>query len=432
MHGLEADVDASFELVLEAIVDIPDFHDIVPCLRRRSTATGAKIPGVEWSTVVLGEHHPFIVVSGEKYVQIESGHLRVLLRVVQHFVGVLPVERSGQHPSGGRPYLIETLGVRVAGGRWVVTAFDDLHREKNERVHGGIFVGCLKYEPRVLVGLLPNLWSQSSPIVPESVWEALANELSGDIAFDHLRHLTLYHSPNAVSEGFRLSAKWVAAKAEEVGLQDVETLSLNKPTRGWTIRSGEARILSPFELNLGDVRETPLRVAVNSHSTEVTAALVDVGEGMKDSDYEGQEVKDKVVFASGEPGTVHRMAVWERGAAGVISYGSRRRAYPDQMPWRRISEQAPETKSPSTFAWILTEREGERLREKLDRADEPIEVKVNIRCRIRRVDQRNRRRLDSRDRPEPTSSCLGRAPPGRKTFGQRQSFGLRQSSRDRP
>ncbi len=177
---------------------------------------------------------------------------------------------------------------------------------------------------------------------------------------------------------FRLSAKWVAATAEEVGLQDVETLSLNKPTRGWTIRSGEARILSPFELNLGDVRETPLRVAVNSHSTEVTAALVDVGEGMKDSDYEGQEVKDKVVFASGEPGTVHRMAVWERGAAGVISYGSRRRAYPDQMPWRGISEQAPETKSPSTFAWILTEREGERLREKLDRADEPIEVKVNI------------------------------------------------------
>ncbi len=236
---------------------------------------------------------------------------------------------------------------------------------------------CLAY-----LSAPPDLWSQSSPIVPESVWEALANELSGDIAFDHLRHLTLYHSPNAASEGFRLSAEWVAAKAEEIGLQDVETLSLNKPTRGWTIRGGEARIVSPFELKLGDVRETPLRVAVNSHATDVTAPLVDVGEGTKESDYEGKDegkdVLGKVVFASGEPGTVHRLSVWEHGAVGVISYGSRRRAYPDQMPWRRISERASETESPSTFAWILTEREGERLREKLERADEPIEVKVSI------------------------------------------------------
>ena len=232
---------------------------------------------------------------------------------------------------------------------------------------------CLAYSSG-----LPNLWSQSSPVVPESVWEALSNELSGDIAFDHLRYLTLYHSPNAGSEGFRLSAEWVAAKAEEIGLQDVETLSLNKPTRGWTIRSGEARIVSPFELKLGDVRETPLRVAVNSHAADVTAPLVDVGEGTKESDYEGKDVKGKIVFAAGEPGTVHRMAVWEHGAVGVIAYGSRRRAYPDQMPWRRISERARETESPSTFAWILTEREGERLRERLGQTDEPIEVKVSI------------------------------------------------------
>ena len=33
---------------------------------------------------------------------------------------------------------------------------------------------------------LPQLWSQSSPVVPENVWKALANELSGDIAFDGL------------------------------------------------------------------------------------------------------------------------------------------------------------------------------------------------------------------------------------------------------
>lgn len=45
------------------IVDITDFHDVVPCFRGCSAATGAKIPGVERSAVVLGEHHPFIVVA---------------------------------------------------------------------------------------------------------------------------------------------------------------------------------------------------------------------------------------------------------------------------------------------------------------------------------------------------------------------------------
>ena len=38
---------------------------------------------------------------------------------------------------------------------------------------------------------------------------------------------------------------------------------------------------------------------------------LDVGEGTSDSDYEGKEVKGKVVLASGSPSEVHRLAVWD-------------------------------------------------------------------------------------------------------------------------
>jgi len=227
--------------------------------------------------------------------------------------------------------------------------------------------------------LASNLWGQKSPIIPEKVWQALANEISGDIALEDVRHLTQYHSPNAASEGFRRSAEWIAGRAREVGLQDVKMLSSKEPTRGWTLRAGEAWIVEPFELKLGDVRETPLRVADNSHSVDVTAELVDVGKGDDEADYENLAVEGKIVLASGDPYDVHDLAVWERGAVGVISIGSRRSSLPDQLPWHRISEKNDDGK-PGSFAWVLTPREGARLRGALVKAKDKSET---VRARVK-------------------------------------------------
>ncbi len=215
--------------------------------------------------------------------------------------------------------------------------------------------------------LTANLLGQKSPVVPEDVWQALANEISGDIALEDVRHLTRYHSPNAASEGFRQSAEWIAGRAREVGLEDVKMLSSKAPTRGWTIHGGAAWIVEPFELKLGDVRETPLRVADNSHSVDVTAELVDVGEGDDETDYENLSVEGKIVLASGDPDDVHDLAVWEHGAVGVISVGGRRSTLPDQLPWQRISEKNDDDEL-SSFAWILTPREGASLRRALETA----------------------------------------------------------------
>ena len=66
--------------------------------------------------------------------------------------------------------------------------------------------------------------AQESPFVSKEVFEILNGELSGDIAYDHLRHLTLYHSPEGGSRGFRDKMRWIAAKAKEVGLEDVRII----------------------------------------------------------------------------------------------------------------------------------------------------------------------------------------------------------------
>jgi len=227
----------------------------------------------------------------------------------------------------------------------------------------------MRFRVALLVGLIlclgpKSALGQDTPVVPAKVWQALVNELSGDIAFDHLRQLTLYHAPNGGSEGFRLEAEWVAAKAREVGLEDVRIYWMKSTTRGWTLRAGEAWLLEPEEYKLGDVREIPLRVATNSRTTDVTAELIDVGAGTKDADYEGKEVKGKIVLASGPPGAVQEQAVWKRGALGVISDAGRE-FFPDQMAWGRIPARSRDRKHESTFGWILTPREGQRLRAQL-------------------------------------------------------------------
>ena len=73
--------------------------------------------------------------------------------------------------------------------------------------------------------------AQESPFVPPELFHTLNGELSGDISYDHLRHLTLYHSPNGASRGFREKMRWIAEKARQAGLEDVHIVD-DLPYRG--------------------------------------------------------------------------------------------------------------------------------------------------------------------------------------------------------
>ena len=63
--------------------------------------------------------------------------------------------------------------------------------------------------------------AQSSPFLPQDLYRKLTNEFSGDIAYDHLRSLTQFHSPNGAGGGFKAEAQWILDKARAVGLEDV-------------------------------------------------------------------------------------------------------------------------------------------------------------------------------------------------------------------
>ncbi len=217
--------------------------------------------------------------------------------------------------------------------------------------------------------LIPSsLPAQQSPFLPEDTYAKLVNEISGDIAYDNLRTLVMYHATSGGAEDFQKEADWVLARAKGYGLEDVKFVpqrawhfSAKEIDENWTLKGGELWLLEPRPMKLGDVRETPLSVADNSPSADITAELIDVGEGVAESDYAGKEVAGKVVLAYGRVDKVKELACWQRGAVGMVSYYSQRVGswtdFPDQVAWTRVRPDEEGKKStPPVF--VISPRTG--------------------------------------------------------------------------
>jgi len=181
--------------------------------------------------------------------------------------------------------------------------------------------------------------------------QAIIDASSGDPPLNHIRRLSLRHRW-FVSDGYMEAAEYVSVQAEAAGLRDVRIekfpsdgkiyYSTDKSLPAWNVKSAVLRMVSPAAKRLVSWEENPIVLASNSRSADVEAELIDVGEGVHASDYEGKQVRDKLVLASspqekGRIETVHRLAVLERGAAGVISYRSYYvDDFPDLITWDHL------------------------------------------------------------------------------------------------
>ena len=221
--------------------------------------------------------------------------------------------------------------------------------------------------------------AQRSALIPAQVHDALVNEISGDISFEHIRWFTHYHRPMGGGEGFEAVAKYVEQKAREYGLEDVRVIRQKSNTPSWSPRLGELILTEPYVRRLAFTPEVALSLADYSRPVDLTGVeVVDVGVGATDADYDGKEVAGKIVLATGSPATVMNLAVWKRGALGLIYFTTLRRDFQDQVPWSRIPAQNPEKTKNGTFAFVLSQREGLRLRGELAAAKVPYKVRARV------------------------------------------------------
>src|SRR5262249_41786552 len=101
--------------------------------------------------------------------------------------------------------------------------------------------------------------------------------------------------------------------------------------RGWECRRATAILRDGGgQRTLCDYEVEPLSLVRRSGSARGRFAIVDVGEGAEPSHYEGRDVRGAVVLANGPAHRVHRLAVVERGAAGILT-DTRRLAPPARL-----------------------------------------------------------------------------------------------------
>ncbi len=188
----------------------------------------------------------------------------------------------------------------------------------------------------------PLMAQQRTPLLPEKEVAALADELSGETAKRNLEGLARLHRQRG-STGFHAAAELVAERARAYGLSDVAILKFpadgkifygtQRSRPGWDAEEGEleevkkARDVKEVKeksaetsVKIASYRAMPIVLAEDSESADVTAELVDVGDGTKEADYAGKSVKGKIVFVGAQPGAVQDLAVGKFGAAGIVSY----------------------------------------------------------------------------------------------------------------
>jgi Peptidase family M28 len=223
----------------------------------------------------------------------------------------------------------------------------------------------------VLAPLARLARAQTTPFLTDGEIRMLANEISGDRAFEHIRWLSHWHRDSGM-EGYFKAADYVMQAAKEAGLEEVRFVEQPLPGPNYTARAGELWVVEPVEVKLADIGEHAVFLADGSRDADVTAELVYVGKGDAEA-IKNLDVKGKIVLTSGPPGPVVQNAVRRQGALGVVTYQPSEDKSPldapDQIGWSRIGVNTPPG-GRDTFAFMLPPRRGELLRRMLESREE--------------------------------------------------------------
>lgn len=240
--------------------------------------------------------------------------------------------------------------------------------------------------------LLLALPAAGQHLIPQPVFDTIANEYSGEAAQENDRQIIQYHRIQGSPMMAEVAEKVVLARLRAWGIEaSLEQFPSDGKTRyqtfispmGWEMRGGELWVESvggdpkfvPFRLcRYSDV---PMCVSTYSKGGEWSGELVDVGAGTREQDFGGKEVRGKVALAYGYAGTVVRAAAVKRGAVGVVIYPAPddRPDQPDMVRYNGIWPRAEELDK-TTGGFQISANQYTRLRELMRHG--PVRVRGKI------------------------------------------------------
>ncbi|HYI47850.1 MAG TPA: M28 family peptidase [Allosphingosinicella sp.] len=214
------------------------------------------------------------------------------------------------------------------------------------------------------------------PLLPPAQGEAIAAEVSGARALATVRVISNNHRMRG-SEGYRAAAEAISDRLRDHGLEGVEIISLpadgtifygtQRSRPGWNARAAE---LWEGAQRIASWAEQPISLAQDSASGRAEADLVDIGAGTSEADYQGKEVRGRLVLTSSQPSAVQDLAIGRFGAAGIISWAQNQRTawYGDDESLVRWGHLETFSAHP-TFAFMVSPARARGWQERLRRGE---------------------------------------------------------------
>ncbi|MCC6348154.1 MAG: DUF4910 domain-containing protein [Candidatus Eisenbacteria bacterium] len=191
--------------------------------------------------------------------------------------------------------------------------------------------------------------------------ERLRPRVDGERALAAVREIAKHHRIQS-TPGYDAAADWLTGALRAEGLAvEVERPPADGRTRflgcplpeGWDCERATATLQGARGPEpLADFSRRPLSLVQRSESGHGRFPLVAAGEGVRPSDYEGLDVRGRVVLVHGAVQRAHALAVVERGAAGLICDGRR------LQPPVRTDEHDRESLAYTSFWWLADEPRG--------------------------------------------------------------------------
>lgn len=204
----------------------------------------------------------------------------------------------------------------------------------------------------------------------------LIGELSGERTMDYIHKISRFHRIRGGGDGsgYNDSVDFVVNELKQFGMTDVAVerfpsdgsiayLGWTSPV-GWRVKSAKLWLIEPKWELIADFSHQAVSLMPYSSGGSDQAEVVYVGEGKTDKDYQGIDVKGKIVFATGGGGnTVHKKAVLERNALGVVVGPSNREDRLEFADLVEVSRLNPtgENRKKTRWGFSLSRRQTELL-----------------------------------------------------------------------
>jgi len=220
----------------------------------------------------------------------------------------------------------------------------------------------------------PSLSQEYRQLLDGKTADLLHEVISGELAKEYTIVISRWHRVQG-SRQYRQSAQYVLGQLRKFGFSEKDAFIESSKSdgkvhyqtwqspSGWDIEAAELRMMEPYEERIVGYPEIAMSLITYSNPGEVTAELVWVEAGTSDEDYEGKDVRGKIVLATGYGGEVHRHAVLKYGAKAVVCYldDDRAKEYPDMLAYTGMWPKTDEIPR-VTFGFNLTNRQGEKLK----------------------------------------------------------------------